>query len=367
MVAYIEVPTNLTYEELEQMNALSDRPMMATTPISQISQPVVHTPAVHTSDSVSPISGSPVFDVRGLGWDTLGVSVHGQKVSQALANAGLDWRVIPRPILVDGCEVEGRVANVRSDLPPGSNVLEIVGSKYKIIQNSDALAFVEDVIGNGDVVLERAGAFNGGKTVYLQASTKGLKVGGEQIDPYILFSNSHDGSSAVRVALTAVRVVCKNTLALALRTAPRVWSVMHTKNAEGSMKAARESMNFIGEYLTEMPEIIERMQDITISEKQFVKITNTLFPVPVLSEKNKTAHKNAKYVQNVFERAYEDTPDNKRWVGTAWGVYNAYTDYTSHIQPIRESLTFEENRFARTIQGRHIENAQRVILQAASA
>lgn len=316
-------------------------------------------PITHTGGS----GGSPVFDVRDYGWESISTPVKEQNVIKALRGANLNWSVLPRPITVDGEIVKGRFANVRSDLPPGQNVLEIVGSKYKIVQNRDALEFVQDVIGTGEVVLERAGTFNGGKTVFLQGSTQGLTVGGDKIAPYVIFSNSHDGTSCVQVALTAIRVVCKNTLALALKTAPRIWSVQHTKSAESRMKAARNAGNFIGNYLTELPAFIERLQDTPVNGTQFATIAERLFPIPAATPTNRTAVSNAASQRAIFDIVYNETKDLKQFKETAWGVYNAYTDMISHSTPMRASERFAENRFARNLGGRDHERAQGIIAQ----
>jgi phage/plasmid-like protein (TIGR03299 family) len=315
---------------------------------------------------VVPVNRSPVFDVRGLGWDNISVPVP-NTVTEALYTAKLDWTVMPRPVVVDGAVVMGRVANVRSDLPVGQNVLEIVGSKYQIVQNHEALDFVQSIVDTGDMTLANAGALNGGRTVFLLGKTEGLTVRGEKIAPYVLFSNSHDGTSAVNVCITSIRVVCQNTLALALKTAPRVWSLMHTKSATEKMEAALKSMNFIGTYLTEYPSVVENMMDTTISETQFGMIADTLFPIPVLKEKNKAAVTTATAQHDMFVHAYIYTPDLRSHVGTAWGVYNAYSDYVSHAAPMRATKRYEETRFARNMGGQNLERAQQIIMRVASA
>ena len=340
----------------------------------EIIQPTEHTDiipltsapltTIHTPTGAN-INLSPVFDVRGLGWESFTTPVP-NNVTSALEAARLNWSVLPRPVIVDGEIVPGRIANVRSDLPPGSNVLEIVGSKYKIVQNRDAFSFVQDIISNDVVNLTRAGTFNNGKTVFVQGETKGLKANGEDIQPYVIFSNSHDGTSAVQVALTTVRVVCKNTLALALATAPRVWSIMHTKSAEARMKAARESMNFIGTYLTELPRQITSMSESTITDDDFEIVAAKLFPIPKRTDSNLTKITNATIAQAKFRMIYYNTPDLKKHIGTSWGVYNAYSDYVSHIQPIRESARFEENRFATNLRGMNMTRAQTIIEEMAT-
>lgn len=309
---------------------------------------------------------SPVFDVRNLGWENISTPV-GNNVDLALEESHLGWTVLPRPVIVDGCPVPGRFANVRSDLPPGSNVLEIVGSKYHIVQNRDGLSFVQDIINNGAVTLENAGMFDGGKSVFLLAKTEGLAIGGEKIQPYVIFSNSHDGSGKVKAALTTIRVVCKNTLSLALKTADRVWSVTHTKAAVDRMNAATASMDFIGTYLTAYPATVERYMETSVSEAQFADITNRLYPVPEATKNNATSVRNAKAAREIFETVYAETPDLRAWNGTAWGVLGAYTDVLSHREPQRTTQTFEQNRFARNaIHGIDTERAQAIIMQVAT-
>ena len=310
---------------------------------------------------------SPVFDVRNLGWENISTPVS-NNVETALTEAGLGWTVLPRPVIVDGCPVPGRFANVRSDLPPGSNVLEIVGSKYQIIQNRDALHFVQNIIDVGEVTLENAGTFDEGRSVFLLARTDGLTIAGEKLQPYIIFSNSHDGSGKVKAALTTIRVRCKNTLSLALSTAPRVWAVTHTKSAIDHMKAAVESMNFVGNYLTAYPSQVERLMETRITETQFAEITKRLYPVPVATKTNATSVRNAVADREIFERVYADTPDLRSWHGTAWGVLGATSDVDSHRAPQRVTATFEQNRFARTaIGGQNTAMVQAVIASVVGA
>jgi phage/plasmid-like protein (TIGR03299 family) len=308
---------------------------------------------------------SPVFDVRDYGWENISLPVP-NNVEQALSAANLDWLVQRRPVHVDGEIVPMRWANVRSDLPKGKNVLEIVKSKYQIVQNHEAYAFVQDVLNMGTVRLERAGSFNGGRTVFLLASTEGLKVHNDTLLPYLLFANSHDGSAAVKVCLTTIRVRCKNTLALALASAPRIWSVMHTKSATGRMKAAQESMNFIGQYLTVYPIFVERMMETPISEAGFAKITERLFPIPAETKSNGLIVARRTEAREQFELIYEETPDLDDIRGTAWGVYNAYSDWVSHRPAVRNTDKYEANRMYDNFVGRNLEYAQGVILEAAT-
>jgi len=314
-----------------------------------------------------PTNTSPVFDLRNYGWENISVPVE-NNVDRALSQASLDWTVLSRPVFVDGAVVPGRFANTRSDLPPGHNVLEIVGSKYQIIQNIDGLHFVQNIIDAGEIQLANAGTFDEGRSVFLLAKADMLTINGEKIAPYIIFSNSHDGSGKVKAALTTIRVVCKNTLALALSTAPRVWSVTHTKSAIDHMKAAIASMNFVGDYLTAYPAHVERLMSTDINAAQMKEITERLYPIPIATKSNTTSVRNATSDRAIFEQVYNETPDLRRWQGTAWGVLGAVTDVISHREPQRTTTTFEQNRFARNaIGGQETNLAQTIIMRVASA
>jgi len=313
------------------------------------------------------VNRSPVFDVRNLGWENISTPVE-NNVDRALTAAKLNWTVLPRPIIVDGAIVPKRFANVRSDLPPGSNVLEIVGSKYQIVQNAAAFKFVQEIINVGELTLENAGMYNGGKSIFLLGHTEGLTINGEKIVPYLIFSNSHDGSGKVKAALTTMRISCHNAIALALRSAKRVWTVTHTKAAIDQMKAATEAMSFVGDYLTDYPAQVERLMELQITDKQFVEITNRLYPIPAQTKTNKTTVRNATEDHDTFVRVYKETPDLNRWVGTAWGVLGAYTDVISHTEPQRITTTFDQNRFARNmIIGQDVAMAQAVIANVVGA
>lgn len=172
-----------------------------------------------------------MFYVRETPWHGLGVKVaSAQKSQEALRLAGLDWKVIQEPIYTGNEEkIEGFKANVR-DLD--RKVLGVVTDRYKIIQNEEAFAFTDELLGEG-VRYETAGSLMGGRKVWLLAHLPHeYIITGDRISPYLVFSNTHDGSGAVKVALTPIRVVCSNTLNLALSTAKRSWSMVHTGNVK---------------------------------------------------------------------------------------------------------------------------------------
>ena len=144
--------------------------------------------------------------------------------------AGLDWNVVQETIYTaENPLISGYKANVRDS---DRRVLGVVTDRYKVVQNQEAFAFTDELLGQG-VRYETAGSLQDGRKVWLLAHMPHeYIISGERISPYLLFSNTHDGSGAIKVALTPIRVVCNNTLNLALGTAQRSWSMIHTGNIQ---------------------------------------------------------------------------------------------------------------------------------------
>ena len=126
--------------------------------------------------------------------------------------------------------------------------LGIVSDRYKVVQNEDAFRFTDDLLGEG-VVYETAGALQGGRKVWMLARMpEKYIIAGDEITPYMVVMNSHDGSSGIKVAMTPIRVVCQNTLNLALNTAKRIWTTKHTENVMSRVYEAKETLSLAGQY-----------------------------------------------------------------------------------------------------------------------
>ena len=165
-----------------------------------------------------PANVETMFSVRETPWHGLGRIIMDAPASrEALELAGLDWQVESRYIYSStGAMIPGYRANVRST---DDAVLGVVSDRYRIVQNEEAFQFTDDLLGEG-VTYETAGSLQGGKKVWMLARLpRKYLIAGDQVVPYLVIFNSHDGSSGVKVAMTPIRVVCQNTLNLALNTA----------------------------------------------------------------------------------------------------------------------------------------------------
>lgn len=279
-------------------------------------------------------------------WHGLGTKVEEAPTSaDALRLAGLDWRVEQKNIqLCGGSKVPGYKANVRST---DGKVLGVVSDRYRIVQNADAFEFTDSIIG-GDVRYETAGSLNGGKKIWLLAKLPETEIVGDKTEPYLCFSNTHDGSGAVRVCMTPIRVVCNNTLNLALDSAKRAWSVRHTGSLQSKKHEARACLRMANTYMGALAEKADRMANTTITRDQLNMILDELFPVDEhTTEREK---QNIKKLRDEYMVCYF-APDLVKFRDTAWGAYNAMSDMITHNAPLRKTENYRENNWGRLMDG----------------
>lgn len=289
-----------------------------------------------------------MFYVRETPWHGLGTRVlEAQESGKALALAGLDWRVRQEPIYTKENEViPGYKANVRDS---DRKTLGVVTDRYKVIQNTEAFAFTDALLGEG-VRYETAGSLQDGKRIWLLAHMpQEYIIGGERISPYLVFTNTHDGSGAVRVAVTPIRVVCSNTLNLALAQAKRSWSMIHTGNVQGKLEEAKETLFMAREYMDELGKEFENLRKKELSDKKVLDFIDLLIP----KEENFTPQqkKNVQRLRDDMKLRYFGAPDLKDVGRNAYRFINAVSDFATHAEPLRKTQNYKENLFSRTIEG----------------
>jgi len=284
--------------------------------------------------------------VREVPWHGLGTRVEEAPTSaDALKLAGLDWTVDQKSIQVcGGSKIENFKANVRSS---DKKVLGVVTDRYRVVQNHEAFAFTDNLIG-GDVRYEAAGSLAGGRKVWLLAQLPEREIIVDKTETYLCFSNTHDGSGAIRVCMTPVRVVCQNTLNLALRTAKRSWSVRHTGNIEGKLHEAQMCLEMAGAYMDNLEQEALRLADKKIRDEEIYKILDELFPLP--SDASKREEQNVKKLKDEFMICYF-APDIQQFRNTAWGMVNAMSDLVTHNAPQRRTANYRENNWGRIMDG----------------
>lgn len=289
-----------------------------------------------------------MFSVREKPWHGLGTIVMEAPASaEALKLAGLDWKVVQEPVYTEHNEmVKGYKTNVRSS---DRRVLGVVSDRYKVVQNTDAFSFTDELLGKG-VKYETAGSLQEGKKVWLLARLpKEYVIAGERISSYLVFSNTHDGSGSVKVAVTPVRVVCNNTLNLALETAKRSFSMIHTGNIHDKIQEAKDTLFMAENYMDNLGIEFEQLRRQKMTDAQVKEYIELLLPME--KEPTPIQSKNILKLRRDMEQRYYEAPDLQKVGNNAYRFINAVSDFATHSRPLRMTANYKENVFARTIDG----------------
>ncbi len=289
-----------------------------------------------------------MFYVREKPWHGLGVCVmEAPDSAHALELAGLDWKVVQKDVYTDdGFPVPGFKANVRET---DDQVLGIVTDRYKVVQNDEAFAFTDELLGEG-VTYETAGSLqNGRKTWILARLPERYIINGDEITPYLVFMNSHDGTGSIKAAMTPVRVVCQNTLNLALSTAKRTWSTNHTGDIKGKLDDARYTLLYADQYMSELGKEIDAMSHKSLTDKQVYDMIDTI--IPSSPDATPIQAKNTRRMREELKMRYFDAPDLQHVGKNAYRFINAVSDFATHSKPIRERSNYKESLFSRTVDG----------------
>jgi len=296
-------------------------------------------------------------------WHGLGVNViDAQTSSEAIELANLDWEVSLMPVAgVD----DVRDSFIRSEMDSNGNsefytvvrdfeqtkkILGIVGDKYKPVQNWESFDFVDSLIKDNEILYESAGSLKGGKVVWLLARLPKIDYVTPE-DPmkrYLLFSNSHDGSKAIRVVTTNVRVVCNNTLTNALSNNSDGIKIRHVGDIKSKINAARNVLSKINKEFKAIHELEKSLAKASITKNDFSNYVDVLFPIPKdedgneLEKGNSLSQRNNK-VLSIFDCYKDERQQFDSIKDTAWSAYNAVTQYVDHDSRVRVTEKNPEN------------------------
>ena len=277
-------------------------------------------------------------------WNQVGTKVEGAMTAQeALTKGGLDWEVKlePAKVTFNGktSVVPGKFVPVRtSDGRP----LGVVGASYCPVQNIAALNFMDDIIGRGAAVYETVGNLGNGSLIWMLAKIPTTSTAVDVVERYLLMSTSHNGVSPVMVAAIDFRIWCANQIQAAIRSARNKFRIRHTTNVELKMAEARKAFDGSIKYFNSMDEIFEQLKQIKFTETQLLQLVENVFGAPSLDEANEPSNRQVKRLEGIQEQVVNlsisgmgtDLPGVK---GTAWGAYNAVTEYLDHYTTIKGS------------------------------
>lgn len=278
-------------------------------------------------------------------------------LSDALKVGGLNWEVGDVELVTaedPASPVLKRKALVRMDRPPGheGRVLGVAHLGFTPIQNRDAGLLFDAIFGRGEPVYHTGGYLGDGEVVWLLAKLgKTLRIGRDDVvEPYALMANSHDGSMAFNIRLTTIRVVCQNTLAMAMRE--RIGQHFRRSHQGSFSQHAEAAQEFFAATLRELDSVGEsfvRLSRVRCSDEDLREILASLLPEPKQPRNAlQRPHLLRAWelrVQDVLaaRRAISDLRSSGKGMtlpgsaGTYWGVLNAVLEYVDHHREVRGS------------------------------
>lgn len=271
-------------------------------------------------------------------WHGLGARVDDKiSVKDMLKAAKLDWRVEKQPIyqIPNGREMDARAIDGFYALTRDRDnaVMDIVGSKYVPVQNDEAFSFFNEFVQAGGAKMETAGSLRGGKYVWGLANlNSSFKMkGNDEVKGYLLVGCPHEQGKSLLIKFTSVRVVCNNTLTLALSTKGNEWRMSHrTTFGEVKINQAKEALGIARDQLGEFERNARAIQKIKLSTADAIRILANVFapdaevaPMVADFDKNGTPR-----LQSIMA-AYTKAPGAQE--GNGWGLLNAVTYYADHM------------------------------------
>lgn len=267
---------------------------------------------------------------------------------EALIAAGLNWEVQPKLVYDEhGIPIVGYTANTRDS---DGSVLGIVSNRYQIVQNKDAFDFTDALIDDG-MRYETAGSLRNGKQVWLLGQLPKKYIAGDETEQYICFTNTHDGTGAVRCCMTPVRVVCNNTLNFALKTAKRSWSARHVGDINAKLADAKETLMLANDYMNALAATADAMALEVMSPKDVDKVASVILNRPEKPDKK---------AEEIFQQKKDELmicmirPDLANFAGTKWAFLNAVADYVDHTEPMRRTKNYNQNNWGKIMNGHPI-------------
>ena len=281
-------------------------------------------------------------------WHELGTVVKDAKDSAtAVQLAGLDWEVHQAPVrYFDGTQervVDSLKVNYRADT---GEPLGIVTNTYTVVQNRTVFEFTERLLGEG-LQYESLGTIQDGRSVWLQASLPGTEILGDTFRPNLLFTNGHDGQSAVRVYVTPIRVACTNVFNIAIRGAFQKWHLPHVRTVREKMINAKLVFARVDDYMDDLNWRADSLASAKLGQNDIRRFIEKMFPAEDTIRKNNRVKREIERFRDCYFMN-----DLENFKGTKWGLLLAASDYVTH-KPVRTKRE-REGHFLRMIEGHEL-------------
>ncbi|GAA2107927.1 DUF932 domain-containing protein [Streptomyces synnematoformans] len=304
---------------------------------------------VDTTGRVALYASSPA-------WHGLGQIIPGgtTDVDKVLAMSGLDFTVTTVPAMYEWLgelrRHDGRFTTVREDT---GEALGSVGKKYVPIQNADGFGFLQELVGETDVVWESAGALRGGRRVFVsirlpQTVTVDADGINDEIVPYVAIFNDHTGGGGFTCVVTPWRPVCANTERFAVRDAHTSWTVRHTRGATAAIREARRTLGLSVRYFEQFTAEENALARTDIAVADFHAVLGALWPL----EEDATDKVKANHAERTEQLDAMFRAEAGRLGRTAYAAERTITDFLDHrTRVVPRNLTEDLARAQRALEG----------------
>ncbi|GAA1843109.1 DUF932 domain-containing protein [Asanoa iriomotensis] len=224
----------------------------------------------------------------------------------------------------------------RNPVTGETEYLGIVGDEYGVVQNEQCAEILDRLVDEvGGAHFETAGSLRRGKSVFVTMKLPSAMhiAGVDRLDLYLVATTSHDGTAALRVDASPIRVVCANTQRAAFQNAVGTYVFRHTSNVNSQITQAREALGLMWTYLGEFEHAAERMMNETLAMAEF---ENTIAKIwPIADNASDGTKKNAKQRLGTLKYLIREADTQAAIRGTRWAGYQAIVEYLDHHQPAK--------------------------------
>jgi phage/plasmid-like protein (TIGR03299 family) len=274
-------------------------------------------------------------------WHKLGTELREPPTgAEAIRAAQLDWKVEKKPIFAGDGKAQERIervfAIVREDLwkQGKRSFFGIVSDVYTPLQNVEAFDFFDPIIKSGAATYETAGALGDGERIWILAKLDSAieLLPDDRVDKYLLLSNSHDGHSSVQIKFTPIRVVCQNTLTLALSKGPGM-RVGHTRGLQARLREAEQLLERINNRYIEIETLFRQMLEVQMPPARRKEYLELVFPMPSDTEDSGAIARVHKEREAAAYLSLHGRGNQTRGIaGTLWASYNGVTEYVDYYR-----------------------------------
>lgn len=289
-------------------------------------------------------------------WHGLGTKLENVATAeQAIAAAKLDWEVETRPVYLSNLKsddksrferIPDRVAVRRKT---DGKVYQLVSEKYVPVQNKEAFAFFDSVVGSEEAKYHTAGSLRDGAVIWMLAQMNhgngSIGIKGEEVQKYLILTNSHNGEFALQMYFTPIRVVCMNTLSASMSSKATTFYSRHVGNIQGRVEIAKEVLGLTNQFFGKWEEQAKYLAEKTMRLEDMPEFLRNAFMI----DSNKPTEEIWKPTLAAMERVPVlmecgkgmDNPDIK---GTRWAAYNALVEWVDYEKGNNRESTTAESR-----------------------